>query len=62
MSEDPYVDPATGVLRNRLGITDADELARGESDLTAVQTAELERGHLPGRYDLACQRRVNVDP
>lgn len=53
MSEDPYVDPATGVLRNRLGITDAEELARVESDLTAVQMVELERGHLPGRYDLA---------
>ncbi|MGH3575304.1 MAG: Fic family protein, partial [Pseudonocardiaceae bacterium] len=28
MTGDPYVDPQTGVLRNRLGITDADELTR----------------------------------
>ena len=25
---DPYVDPATGVLRNSLGISDTDELAK----------------------------------
>lgn len=52
MTGDPYIDPQTGVLRNRLGITDADELTRVESDLTVVQLVDLERRHLPGRYDL----------
>jgi hypothetical protein len=42
---DPYVDPATGVLRNRLGITDAAVLARAEG-LVAFQ-AEI--GDRPGR-------------
>jgi cell filamentation protein len=49
---DPYIDPQTGVLHNRLGITDADELTRVESDLTVVQLVDLERRHLPGGYDL----------
>jgi hypothetical protein len=31
---DPYLDPATGVLRNLLGITDADEVAQVEAALT----------------------------
>lgn len=53
MNEDPYVDPATGVLRNLLGISDADELARAESDLTSYRLVELREAYLPGRYDLA---------
>jgi hypothetical protein len=29
---DPYIDPRTGRLRNKLGITDADELDRVEAE------------------------------
>lgn len=50
---DPYLDPASGVLRNRLGITDAAELAQVEATLTASRLIDLERRRLPGRYDLA---------
>jgi hypothetical protein len=49
---DPYSDPATGVLRNRLGITSADELAQAEAALSASRLIELERRQLPGSYDL----------
>lgn len=41
MSSDPYVYPGTGVLRNRLGIRDAAELARVESKLVRARTTEL---------------------
>ena len=50
---DPYLDPATGVLRNLLGITDAAELVRAEASLSASRLIDLERRRLPGRYDLA---------
>jgi hypothetical protein len=50
---DPYLDPASGVLRNRLGITDAKELAQVEAALSASRLVDLERRRLPGRYDLA---------
>lgn len=53
MSSDPYTDPTTGVLINKLGMTDADELSRAEADLTYLMLARLERRLLPGRYDLA---------
>ena len=49
---DLYLDPASGVLRNLLGITDAAELARAEAALSASRLIDLER-RLPGRYDLA---------
>ena len=50
---DPYLDPASGVLRNLLGITDARELSQAEAALTASRLVDLERRRLPGRYDLA---------
>jgi hypothetical protein len=49
---DPYLDPASGVLRNLPGITDAAELARAEAAPSASQLIDLERQRLPGRYDV----------
>lgn len=53
MSWDPYLDLQTGVLRNRLGITDKAELAQAEAELTGYRLIELQLNPLPGRYDLA---------
>jgi hypothetical protein len=33
---DPYTDPTTGLLRNLLGITDADRLCEAEAGLSLV--------------------------
>lgn len=52
MSWDPYLDRQTGVLHNRLGITDAGELAQAEADFTSVRITQLRRHPLSGRYDL----------
>jgi cell filamentation protein len=53
VSQDPYLDPLTGVLRNRLGLTHLDELDRAEADLTGYRLVELGERALPGAYDLA---------
>lgn len=49
---DPYIDPGSGVLRNRLGIADPGELAQVEAALSASRLVDLERRRLPGRYEL----------
>ena len=49
---DPYLDPVSGLLRNRLAISDAVELARVEAALSASRLVDLERRRLPGSYDL----------
>lgn len=49
---DPYVSD-NGVLVNRLGIVDADELAAVEAALTASRLVDLERHRLAGSYDLS---------
>jgi cell filamentation protein len=50
---DQYVDPVSGVLRNRLGITDAATLEQTEAALVAARSYELSRKPLPGKFDLA---------
>ena len=59
MSPDPYIDPDTGVLRNRLGISDAEELASAEADFSAVRLAQLALTEVGGDYDLAHLQRFH---
>ncbi len=53
MTLDPYIDPATGLLRNLLGIGDPHRLAEAEAGLTLAAIADLGVRILPGGYDLA---------
>ena len=39
-AQDPYVDPVSGVLRTRLGITDQGELDKVEATFAAVRSYE----------------------
>jgi cell filamentation protein len=52
MSTDPYVDPATGVLRNRLGITHPAQLTLAEAEITQLALARIALRTVPGSYDL----------
>lgn len=52
MDVDPYIDPATGLLLNRLGITNADQLRRAEANLSQAALSELGLRIVPGLYDL----------
>ena len=50
---DPYLDPATGVLKNRLGIADEATLEQTEAAFVATRSYELSQTPLKGRFDLA---------
>ncbi|MFE9574878.1 Fic/DOC family protein [Nocardia sp. NPDC006044] len=52
MTSDPYLDPGSGVLRNRLGIDDAVRLRQVEADLTLFALVDLSTRVLHGNYDL----------
>ena len=52
MTVDPYADPTTGLLRNCLGIGDADRLREAEAGLSLAALAELAFRVVPGAYDL----------
>jgi cell filamentation protein len=53
VSDDPYVDPDTGVLLNLLGLTDAEQLQAAETDVAFARAGLLELHPLPGDYDVA---------
>ena len=59
MAGDPYVYPGTEVLRNKLDLRDADELANAEADLTKIRAAQLADQPINGNYDLAHLRHVH---
>ena len=40
-ADDPYLDPQTGILRNLLGATTAEQLAEFEGDLISSRTIQL---------------------
>lgn len=49
---DHYTDPATGILRNRLGIASEEELKQAEADFAAARSFELSITPLKGCLDL----------
>lgn len=51
-ADDPYLDPASGVLKNRLGITDEAALEKREAAHVAIRSYELTQNPLKGRFDL----------
>lgn len=59
MTDDPYIDPASGLLRNRLGITDADALARVEAEISTVRDLELVSRPVVGTFDPGHLRQVH---
>lgn len=52
MPEDPCIDPATGVPRNKLGLRAPGELEAAEREITHAALTFLRESPVPHRYDL----------
>src|SRR6202167_5054944 len=52
-THDDYIDAATGVLKNRLGLTAESALEEAEATFASVRSYELAENPLPGNFDLA---------
>ena len=65
MPEDPYADPATGVLRNKLGLSTATDLETAEREITHAALIVLKESPVRPSYDLshlcAIHRRIFGD-
>jgi cell filamentation protein len=63
--EDPYIDAATGVFRNKLGLITAGELEAAEREITHAALIFLRESPVPPTYDLghlcAIHRRIFGD-
>src|ERR1700723_3567299 len=65
MPEDPYADAATGVLRNKLGLSTTGELETAEREITHAALIFLKESPVQPSYDLrhlcAIHRRIFGD-
>jgi cell filamentation protein len=52
-ANDVYCIPGTAVLKNKVGITDQDQLDEYEGDFTAIRLLELTQSPVEGSFDLA---------
>lgn len=50
---DPYIDKRTGLLKNKLGIIDAEELHKAEADLTGLSIKEISLNPVEGKFDFS---------
>ena len=58
---DPYLDPASGVLRNRLGIADEAILEQTEAAFVAIRSYELSQTPLKGlSISRTCRRFIVI--
>ncbi len=48
---DPYIDPQSGVLRNRFGVADQESLDRAEANSVSVRSILLQLHPLKGNFD-----------
>lgn len=55
----PYVDPVSGVMFNKLGLTDQKQLQQVEYAITAVRIQELQVSPVRGDFDLAHLKTVH---
>ena len=59
MAEDPYEDPVTGVLYNKLGLGTAAELEAAEREITHSALILLDETPVPASYDLPHLRAIH---
>ncbi len=59
MPDDPYTDPVTGVLLNKLGLSSAGELAAAEREITHAALILLGESPVQPSYDLAHLRAIH---
>ena len=51
MPDNKYCYPNSAVLRNKLNITDKNELFEAEKELTAIRLRELQENPVKGKFD-----------
>lgn len=59
MGSDPYADPVTGVLHNKLGLTEAEALREAEREITHAALILLHESPVRATYDLAHLRAIH---
>lgn len=56
---DPYIDPKSGILRNKFGLTDQASLNRAETDAAMARSMLLKVNPLKGNFDAAQLKAIH---
>jgi len=56
---DPYLDPQSGILRNKFGLNDQASLDRAEADAVALRSILLQGNPLKGDFDSQHLKQVH---
>src|SRR6267154_1188577 len=56
---DPYIDPQSGILRNKLGLTDQKSLDRAEANAISMRLILLQLNPLKGNFDSEHLRAIH---
>lgn len=55
-----YCYQGTYVLKNKMGITDANELKVAEREITAIRTAQLMQNHIEASFDFELLKKIHA--
>ncbi|MCW4355659.1 Fic family protein, partial [Hoyosella sp. YIM 151337] len=58
-NQDPYIDPASGILRNKLRAVTREELKTWEAGAVAWRALQLDEQPITGRYDFAHLKAIH---
>lgn len=59
MHDSKYCYPNSEVLKNKLNITDKDDLFEAEKELTAIRLRELQENPVKGKYDFEHLKNIH---
>jgi fido (protein-threonine AMPylation protein) len=59
VADDPYIDPRTGILRNKPGLATQKELDGFEAEQTWLRLSELAANPIPGNFDAAHYQAIH---
>jgi cell filamentation protein len=57
---DPYIDPQSGILRNKFGLTGQESLDRAEADAVSARSILLQLNPLKGNFDSDHLKRIHA--
>ena len=56
---DPYLEPQSGILRNKFGLTDQDSLDREEANAVYVRSMLLKLNPIKGNFDSSQLQQIH---
>jgi cell filamentation protein len=57
---DPHIDPQSGILRNKFGLTDQESLDRAEANAVSARSILVQLNSLKGNFDSEHRKAIHA--